>query len=278
MAARDEFITVNGIRTHYTEFGEPTLPPLICLHGFMGTGHNWDTFASRVSHRFHVLAPTARGHGDSARPENYDDMFAPVHDVAALMDALDLPSAMVMGHSMGALVGAGVAVFHPDKVSKLVMGDAGPDSDPEGAERLYRIMCDWQQEFGTTEEVAGFIRDHFEDLREDEVRRWASYGVSYDPDGKYRMKLDPALVRARVDQGPNVLPPGENPLWQFVPQTKCPTLIVRGVRTIFLPRASADRMVAEMPDARLVEMDSGHLLWMENPEGFYEAVRAFIGL
>ena len=278
MAARDDFITVNGIRLHYCEHGQRTLPPLICLHGFMGTAHNWDTFASRVSGRFRVLAPTARGHGDSARPEDYDDMFAPVHDVAALMDALKLPSAIVMGHSMGATVAAGLAVFHPSKVSKLVIGDAGLDSDPEGAERLYRLMCEWQDEFGTAEEVAGFIRDQLEDLPEDEVRRLAPYWVSYDPDGKYRSKLDPALVRARVDQGLNVPPPGENPLWQFVPQVKCPTLIVRGVRTIFLPRACADRMVAEMPDARLVEMDSGHMLWMENLEGFYEAVRAFIGL
>jgi pimeloyl-ACP methyl ester carboxylesterase len=37
-------------------------------------------------------------------------------------------------------------------------------------------------------------------------------------------------------------------------------------------------MVGEMPDARLVEIDSGHFLFMENPDGFYEAVRTFIGL
>ena len=168
--------------------------------------------------------------------------------------------------------------MHPDKVSKLVMGDAGPDADPVGAQRLYRIMCEWQHDFDTTEEAAQFIRDHLEDLHEDELRRWASYGVSHDSDGKYRMKLDPALVRARVDEGPTVLPSGESPLWQFVPQIKCPTLIVRGIRTDMFPRACADRMVAVMPNARLVEMDSGHLLHLENPDGFYEAVKGSIGV
>jgi pimeloyl-ACP methyl ester carboxylesterase len=211
------------MRLHYCEYGQRTLPPLICLHGFMGTAHSWDTFASRVSDRFHVLAPTARGHGDSARPEDYDDTLAPVSDAAAFMDALEVPAAIVMGHSMGALAAAGLAILHPNKVSKLIIGDAGPDSDPRFVEQLYRMACEWRHEFGSIEEVERYMGASFVDLPEDEVRRLAPYSVSHDPDGKYRSKLDPALVRRTVAQGPNVLPPGENPLWQFVPQIKCPT-------------------------------------------------------
>ncbi len=271
----DNFVTVDGARLHYTEYGTAGAPALLCLHGFMGHAHNWDRFAQCLAGRFRLLALTARGHGDSDRTKPNADMFEPVRDAASFLDALGVASAVVVGHSMGASIGGGLAVLYPDKVSKLVLGDTGPDADPEGAERLYRIMCEWQHEFDNFEAAERFFL-RFEGLDPRDRHTWAKYGVSRDPDGKFRMKLDRALVEARRAEGVSVLPSGESPLWQFVPQIKCPTLIVRGSRTVFFPRPCADRMVEIMPDARLVEIDTGHLLFLEDLDAFYEAIKEFL--
>ena len=86
----DNFVNVNGARLHYTEFGDPAAPAVLLLHGFTFDAHAWDPFAERISDRFHVLALTVRGHGDSDRAESYEDPFQSIHDAAAFLDALNI--------------------------------------------------------------------------------------------------------------------------------------------------------------------------------------------
>jgi esterase len=61
MSGADKFVTVNGLRLHYVEHGDPARPTVVCLHGAGGHGHAWDTFASLISDRMHVLGLTFRG-------------------------------------------------------------------------------------------------------------------------------------------------------------------------------------------------------------------------
>ena len=176
---------------------------------------------------------------------------------------------------MGASIAGGLAIFHPQKVSKLVLGDTGPDGDPEGEERIYNYMKDWPDRLNSEEEAVEFVGSHLVDLnRGGSPRACAGTWSRRDPDGSYRMKLDPALVKANVERGVQALPPGESPLWPFIPQITPPTLIVRGSKTVYFPKACAERMVREMPDARLVEIDTGHGLFLEDLDAFYDAVRA----
>ena len=68
----------------------------------------------------------------------------------------------------------------------------------------------------------------------------------------------------------------ENLLWMACGMIQCPTRIVRGSRSDILGRETAERMVETIADAQLVEVDSGHAVPHENPDGFYEAVKNFI--
>ena len=68
----------------------------------------------------------------------------------------------------------------------------------------------------------------------------------------------------------------ENALWGACAMIKCPTLIVRGSRSDILSRKTAERMVAAIPNAQLVEVDAEHAVPYENPEGFYQAIKDFI--
>src|SRR5262245_45738415 len=61
----DRFITVNGLRIHYLEWGSADRQPLIMLHGIGRVAHTFDHIAPHFASRYHVLAVDMRGHGDS---------------------------------------------------------------------------------------------------------------------------------------------------------------------------------------------------------------------
>jgi pimeloyl-ACP methyl ester carboxylesterase len=96
-----------------------------------------------------------------------------------------------------------------------------------------------------------------------------------DVDGRLRSKLDPAVVTAR---SPSDADPAQADamLWAACAAIKCPTLIIRGSNSDMLTRAGAEPMANTIPKARLVEVEAGHVIPLENADGFYAAVRDFI--
>src|SRR5207245_9373941 len=62
---QDRTIVLQGRRFHYTEWGAPTAPALIMLHGLTGHARTWDEEAAALASRYRVLALDQRGHGDS---------------------------------------------------------------------------------------------------------------------------------------------------------------------------------------------------------------------
>ena len=59
-------VSVGGLNLHYQEWGSPSAPPIIMLHGFGVSGHMFDEFAERMQDRFRLIALDQRGHGDSS--------------------------------------------------------------------------------------------------------------------------------------------------------------------------------------------------------------------
>src|SRR5438876_12119464 len=64
-APTDRFVTVNGLRLHYLEWGAATKPAMILLHGIAKHAHTFDHIAADFARDYHVLAVDMRGHGDS---------------------------------------------------------------------------------------------------------------------------------------------------------------------------------------------------------------------
>ena len=94
--------------------------PLILLHG-LGSHSGWlDADLHHLAGTRRVIAPDSRGHGRSGRPANFT-LADHVSDVLAVMDALGIPQADVMGTSMGSYVVQALATTHPDRVSRLIL-------------------------------------------------------------------------------------------------------------------------------------------------------------
>src|SRR6185437_4605770 len=88
-----------NVRLHYLDFGGSGLP-LIFLAGLGNTAHAFDDFAPAFTDHFHVIALTRRGFGESDHPENGYETPRLVQDIVAAMDALRIPRASFIGHSI----------------------------------------------------------------------------------------------------------------------------------------------------------------------------------
>jgi 3-oxoadipate enol-lactonase len=97
--------------------------PVVLLHPLALSGEVWGEFAGRLSAGFDVIAPDARGHGDSGwdgAPFSIDDL---ADDVAALLDVLDLPAAHVIGMSMGGSTAVSFAGRYPERATAMFLAD-----------------------------------------------------------------------------------------------------------------------------------------------------------
>ena len=280
MVGTDRFLTLNGLKLHYVDHGRAGDPAVLLLHGVTFDGHMWDRFASQVGVRCRVLSLTARGHGDSARAESYEGSVF-VEDAAAFIDAAGISPALMCGYSMGGSVGMGLAAIHPDKVSKLIIVESSPDATTsEGRRRIAEAMHSGPDSFDTIEEAVESQRGGIPFVDDDMLRDFVKHAFARCEDGKLRGKTDPRMLQAMGWTNPDAGSVGgadlEGLLWGACALIKCPTLIVRGTESDVVSRQSAERMVAAISDAKLVEAEGGHALPFQNPLGLYEAVRGFL--
>ena len=126
-----DFVTVNDIRLHYLDWGGKG-PALLFLAGLGCSAHIFDQFAPRFVDRFHVLALTRRGHGQSDYPDAGYDIDTLTEDVRQFMDALKIEQAILVGHSMASVELSHFAALHPQRVLKLIYLDAAFDYSSSG--------------------------------------------------------------------------------------------------------------------------------------------------
>ncbi|MFT3870017.1 MAG: alpha/beta fold hydrolase [Nibricoccus sp.] len=109
----------------HRDLGGAGNPPLIVLHGLLGSSRNWQSTGADLAKRFHVWALDLRNHG---RSPHADEMtfLAMVADVLAWMDGQGMDRASIMGHSMGGKVAMLLACRHPERVEKLYVVDVAP--------------------------------------------------------------------------------------------------------------------------------------------------------
>jgi len=120
------FVHVNGIQLHYLDWGGSG-QALIFLTGMGSSAYIFGGFAPRFVDKFHVLALTRRGQGDSDYPETGYDADTLTEDILQFMDALHIEKAILAGHSLAGVELTHFAATHPTRVEKLVYLDALDD-------------------------------------------------------------------------------------------------------------------------------------------------------
>jgi pimeloyl-ACP methyl ester carboxylesterase len=271
----ERFVTVNGLKLAYQEWGSPSAPPVIMLHGFGVSGHMFDEFAARMRDRYRLIALDQRGHGDSDWSENGDysrDAF--VEDLEALRKELRLERFVLVGHSMGGLNAVSYVNKYPGHATALVLIDVGPEASKDGVDNIVRFTRGPDElEFEEFVEMAHRFnpRRTIENIRERMRHR-----LKPADGGKWTWKFD-----RRFRQPDSSITVGwqlsSDQLWQLFRNVTIPTLLVRGGESDVLSAEVAQRCVQEMPSARLVTIpNAGHSVPGDNPDAFTDAVASFL--
>ena len=113
------FVQVNGVRLFYEETGGGE--PLVMAHGSWGDHHNWDLVVPALAERYRVITYDRRGHSQSERPATQGSFDEDADDLAALIEALALAPALVVGNSGGSIIALKAAVRHPAAIRALVV-------------------------------------------------------------------------------------------------------------------------------------------------------------
>ena len=117
-------IQANGIEIHYQRVGKG--PDLIMLHGLTGNLAVWHLKIARMlQSEFRITTYDLRGHGYSEMPRDGYTSRSMSEDLLGLLDALEIERPYIVGHSYGSDVALHLALLHPDRVEKVVAGEAG---------------------------------------------------------------------------------------------------------------------------------------------------------
>src|SRR5208283_5312444 len=114
---RSGTVSVNGIRMWYAAFGHGS--PVILLHGGLANSNYWGLQIPALAQHFEVIVVDSRGHGRSTRNREPITYHLMATDVLALMDALHIPKAAMVGWSDGAIIGLDIAIHHPERLTRL---------------------------------------------------------------------------------------------------------------------------------------------------------------
>lgn len=259
---------INGIELGYDDHGVGL--PIIFLHAFPLNRSMWTGLTTALLHeqRFRLVTLDWRGFGESGLNDSVSTMEQFADDVAALMDKLGMPQAVLCGLSMGGYVAFAFLRKYPERVRGLILCDTRPGADTAEAR-------------ANREQVARLVEEQgvepFADLQI--PRLLSEHTHQHHPE-----------IELRVRQMINVATPagiaaGSRGMAQRTDATDllatitCPTLVVVGEHDSLTPPAVAQAYASRIPGAQVAVIPlAGHLSNLEQPDAFLEAVRPFLYL
>lgn len=250
---------------NYQYFGGEGNPPMVILHGLLGSSRNWTTVARELAKTFEVFALDLRNHGQSPHSAEMD-YPALAGDVLAFLDANDFESVTLLGHSMGGKTAMRLAVDHPKRVETLIVADISP----KGYASHHRIEMGAMQAMPL--DILKSRKDaetHFERFGVDEWahRQFLLTNLVRDPETKaFKWQINVAGIDRNMEQvAQSPLAEGE--------RFEGPTLFIRGENSNFMTDEDVDIIQNHFPYSRVAMVtDAGHNVHVENKAGFLEAV------
>jgi len=254
-----------GFELFYRESGEGD--PILWIMGLGNDHRGWALQVPAFSDRFRCITYDNRDSGQSQRADEPYTVADMAEDAVALLDALDVEQAHVVGFSMGGGQAQELAIRHPERVRKLVLCSTYTSRDPRGAaiflsrvllrerltaEEYQRVTLPWAYTYQDYQRP-GFIDGTIDAILNDPYPQDAA---------TYRRQVEATLSVDTEDR---------------LDQVRAPTLLVFGEDDITTPLRFARVLESGIPNARLVLVPcAGHGLPWSHPDALNAAVRAFL--
>ena len=279
LAPPSPWISDAGLSPGYLEWGGGRIrylragagPPVVLLHGFASSAYTWKDVMPALARTHAVVAFDFPGFGDSSIPRPADAAAFPGL-VVAVMDALGIPRASLVGNSLGGAVAVAVAAAHPDRVERLVLVDSAGFNFAAADRPLLLRAAGSRPVAGLLEGlplkrrvVALGLRQVFHDDRRVTDERIDEYT---------RPMLRPGALVAAAELLRGRLP---GAFAEQVRRVRAPTLVVWGGEDRWIPVAHAWRFAEAIPGAEVTVIDGcGHVPQEERPEETAAAIAGFL--
>ena len=265
-------VDINGVQIAYSDSGGDDRP-FVLVHGFTGTRHDFEDHYTRLCELGRTVLYDHRGHGESTNtgdPSTYSFRQL-TDDLGSFLDALEIGSCDLLGHSMGGMVALRFVLGHPERVDSLILMDTSPRA-PDGFTRNV---------FTAGGEVAR--RDGMETLAEvtkamsssDPKRTAASKAFqarigddAYWRRHRYRMTSMDAEAFAML----GIELCDQDPVSDRLHEIRCPTTIIVGEEDTPFIRASQEMNSAIEGSLLVVIEEAAHSPQLENPQPWLAAI------
>jgi pimeloyl-ACP methyl ester carboxylesterase len=278
------------LRLHYLDWGNQSAPPLLLLHGTRDHAHSWDWAARRLQHRYHVIAPDLRGHGDSQW--SLGSAYAPsefVYDLAQLIHQQQLAPVRIVAHSLGAVISLRYAGMFPDVVERLVIVDGTGDIAMGSVPRLplpeeqrawiagLRSLSGRQpRKYATLEDAYQRLKEANPHLSPEQARHLTIHGVNQNEDGSYGWKFD-GYLSANLVNGHFAHDHSREQVFELWSNITCPVLFLTGEESWHVNTLDEAELLSHFGDARHVFIEgAGHWLHHDQLDRFLELVEDFL--
>lgn len=248
------------VTLHYQSRGEG--PALVMLHGLYGSGQNWGRHVRRLGEAYRVITPDLRNHGRSphATPMTYPAMAA---DVLALLDALEIETANIIGHSMGGKVAMYTALDAPHRVQRLCAVDIAPLAYQGNQGPIIQAMRAVEPEALESRQAADdTLARH---IPETMVRQFLLTNLESADNGGYRWRI-PLDVLADALEDIEGFP-------QTDKRYPGPAHFIHGGQSDYVTPTGREAIQSYFPGARIHCVETaGHWVHVEAPETFADLV------
>jgi len=224
---------------------------VLALHGLTGYAETFLPLVPVLNPPYRVLSMDLRGRGGSEPPagEQAYGVSAHLRDIAAVLAALAPEGALLMGHSLGAMLSLAVAAEHPDRVRGLLLFDGGPLPSRAFSESLNQVLNARVEEWPSLEAFHELIRSMpFLQPFDERLIPILEAGLIREPDGRVRV-LFPSRLGAleAMELGAS----WNERLRGYAGRIRCPVLLLKAPVGTFGPH---DRFFTEEEERRLREV------------------------
>lgn len=256
----------------YATRGPASAPPVLLLHGFMGSASEWNEVVEALSAEHRFLIPDLPGHGASTGlpyPDAYT-MEGAAQSLVALLDAEGVDRCSAAGYSMGGRLALYLALRHPRRVERLLLESASPGLATEDERAARRAADEKLAQRLETGDLREFVEDWyrqplFATLARDEplLRRTIEERLQNDP-----RELSCSLRAMGTGSQP--------PLWEELPSLSVSTLAVAGEEDVKFVAIAREMGHASVNVRAVVVLGAGHIVHADAFDKYVVLLKDFL--
>ncbi len=257
------------MKLYYREFGEESHYPVVILHGLFGMSDNWVSIGKDIADAsFRVFIPDQRNHGRSGHSDihNYPAM---VDDLLEFLDARELETVHLIGHSMGGKTAMQFAFDYPERINKLVVADISPSASRHGDGHSKLIDALLKLDLSKYESRNGVGDAMGNILSNQRLQQFLQKNVYWKDRASLGWRMNLVAVRDNLD---NIFSPVES-----ASPFKKPSLFIRGGLSDYIPDEQIPVIEKLFPAYKLKTIDgASHWLHAEEPSQFVKEVLYYL--